>query len=82
MIFPHNFFSGDDLFVYDYDDNNVVVLIHPTSESADKTESDIIYEEVVDAMGDDMLKGTKKNDKICDESDSSCGEEHEIDNDT
>ena len=58
-------------------------MIHPTPENADTPEAEMPYEEVVDSMGDDMLDEMEwKNGKICDESDSSCGEEHEIDNDT
>ena len=34
-------------------------------------------------MGDDILEAMEwKNGKMCDNSDSSCGEEHEIDDDT
>ena len=41
------------------------------------------YEGVVDTMGDDMLDEMEwKNGKICDDSDSTCGEEHEIDDNT
>ena len=41
------------------------------------------YEEVVDTMGDDILEAMGwKNGKMYDESDSSCGEEHEMDDDT
>ena len=32
-----------------------VVLIHPTPESADTPEVEMLYDEVVDTMGDDML---------------------------
>ena len=40
------------------------------------------YEQVFDTMGDDMLDEMElKNGKICDDSDSSCVEEHEIDDD-
>ena len=43
----------------------------------------MLYEEVVDTMGDYMLDEMEwKNGKICDDSDSSCGEEHEMDYDT
>ena len=41
------------------------------------------FEEVVDTMGDYMLYEMEfKIGKICDDSDSSCGEEHEIYDDT
>ena len=49
------FYSGDYLFVYASDDNNVVVLIQTTPDTSDTPEADIPYEEVVDTMGDDML---------------------------
>ena len=40
-------------------------------------------EDVVYIMWDDMLEAMElKNGKICDESDSSCGGEHEIDDNT
>ena len=50
MIFTQKFFSSDYLFVYDFDDNNVVLLIHTTPESVDTLVYKIPYEEVVDAM--------------------------------
>ena len=54
LDFSQKFYSGDYLFLYDSDDNNVVILIQPTTKSADTPESEIPYEEVVDTMGDDM----------------------------
>ena len=40
-------------------------------------------EDVVDTMGDNTLQVMElKNDKICDDSDSICGEEHKMDNGT
>ena len=43
----------------------------------------MLYEGVVDTMGDDMLDEMEwKNGKIYDDSDSSCGEEHEMVYDT
>ena len=52
-------FGRDYLFVNASDDINVVVLIHPTSESADTPEADMPQEEVVDTMGDDMMDELK-----------------------
>ena len=41
------------------------------------------YEEVVDTIRDDIMEEMKqKNGKICDDSDYSCGEEREIDDNT
>ena len=58
-------------------------MIHTTPEIADTPEADIPYKEVVDTMVDDILDELEwKNGKICDENDSICGEEHEIDDDT
>ena len=83
LDFSQNLYYGDYLFVYAYDDNNVVALINPTPESADTPEAKMPYEEVVDTMGYDMLdEMEQKNGKICDDSDYICGEEHEIDDDT
>ena len=46
-------------------------------------EAEMPYEEVVDSMGDDMLDEMEwKNGNIYDDSDSSCWEEQEIDDDT
>ena len=56
---PEKLFYGDYLFVYASDENNVVVLIQPTPESADTPEADIPDEEVVHTMGDDMLETMK-----------------------
>ena len=55
MIFPQKLFYGDYLFVYASYDNNVVVLIQPTTESSDTLEAEIPEYEVVDNMGDDIL---------------------------
>ena len=54
--FPHTFFSGDYFFVYDSDNNNVVVLIHPTPYISDTPEDKILDEELVGTMGDDMME--------------------------
>ena len=54
-IFSQKFYSGDYLFVYYSDDNNVVVLIKPTPEGADTLEADMPYKEVVDTMGYNIL---------------------------
>ena len=53
--FSHRLYSGDYLFVYDSDDNNVVVLVQPTPYSVDTQEDEMPYEEVVDTMRDDMM---------------------------
>ena len=82
-MFSQKLYSGDYSFVYASDDNNIVVLIQTTPESADTLEDNMPYEDVVDTMGGYMLdKMECKNGKICNDSDSSCGEEHEIDDDT
>ena len=82
-IFSQKFYSGDYLFVYDYNDNNAAVLLQTNPEISDTPEADIPYEEVVDTMGDDTLDEIKwKRCKICDDSYSRCGEEHEIVDDT
>ena len=48
-------------------------FIQPTIESADTPEAEILDQEVVDTMGDDMLKVMEwGNSKIYDEYDSSC----------
>ena len=74
MVFTQKFSSGDYLFVYDCDDNNVVVLIYTPPWSADTTEAEIPDEEVVDNMLDDVLEEMEwKHFNICDNSDSSCG---------
>ena len=58
-------------------------MIHPTLESADTPEAKILYEEVVDTILYYMMDEMElKNAKIFNESDSSCKEEHEIDDDT
>ena len=73
MIFQHKLFSGDYLFVYASDKNNVVVFIHPTPDNAYTPGDDIPDEEVVDTMLYDMLEVMGlKNGKICDDYDSRC----------
>ena len=73
--FHKKLYYGDYLFVYASDANNFVVLIQTTPDSTDTPESEISYEEVVDTMGGDMLDELEwENGKICDYSDSSCGE--------
>ena len=80
MIFPQEFSSGDYLFIYDYGDNNVVRFIHPTTDSENKPEDYMPDEDVIDTIGDYMLEEMEHtNGKICDESDSSFEEEHEMD---
>ena len=79
LIFPHNFSFGDYLIVYDAGSNNVINLIHSTPYSEDTPYAYTPDEYVVDNMGDDMLEAMeRKNGKICDDSDSSFREEHEI----
>ena len=79
LTFLHKFSSCDYLFVYDADDNNVFSLIQPTTDSSDTLEAFMKDEDVVDNMGDGMLEAMAlKNGKISDESDYSCGQEHEI----
>ena len=56
MVFPHKLFFCDYFFVYASDDNNVVVLIHPNQDGADKTEAEILDYEVVDNMGYDIME--------------------------
>ena len=56
MIFTQKLFPGDYLFVYSSDENNIVVLIQTTSESAYTPEYEIPDWEVVDTMGDDMME--------------------------
>ena len=55
LYFSQKFYSGDYLFVYASDDNNAVVLIHPTPESADTPEAEMPYKKVDDTMEDDMM---------------------------
>ena len=56
LIFPWKFYSSDYLFVYAADENNVVCLIHPTPQSEDTLESEILDQDVVDTMVDYMLE--------------------------
>ena len=77
QIFLQKFSYGDSFFVYDADKDNIVGLIHNTPDSEDKLEAYMTYEDLVDTMGYDILEAMEcKNGKICDESDSSFGEEH------
>ena len=76
LDFSTKVFFSDYLFLYAYDENNVF-FIHPTTDSSYTPEAEIKYEDVVDNMVDDMLEAMEwKNDKICDDSYSRCGEEH------
>ena len=80
LIFTQKFSSGDYFFVYSTCDINFVGLIHNTPDSTDTLEAYAIYEYVVDTMGYDMLEEMElKNVRICDDSDYSCGREHEMD---
>ena len=82
-VFPQKFSSGDYLLVYDDGDNNVVDLIHPTPYSEDTLEAYMPDGDVIDTMGDDMLEAMgRKNGKICDDTDSRFGKEHEMYDDT
>ena len=56
LILPQKFSSGDYLFSYYADDNNVVGLIQITTESADTPEDEIPDEDVIDTMVYDMLE--------------------------
>ena len=51
FISPQKFFYGDDFFVYDYGDNNVVSLIQPTTDSTDIPEAYMTDEDVVPVLG-------------------------------
>ena len=83
LILPHKFSSSEYLLFYAADENNDVGLIHPTKESADTLEGDILYEDMIDTMGYDMLEAMQlKNDRICDNYDSIFGEEHKINHET
>ena len=83
MVFPQELYSGDYFFVYASDENNVVVFIQTTPESADTPENDMPDYEVFDTMVDDILEAIElKNVHMYDDSDSRCGEEHEMDDDT
>ena len=82
LIFPHNLSSSDYLFVYAAGENNVVILIQNTPDSADTTDFYMTDEDVVDNMGDDIIETMeRKNSNICDDSDSSFWEKHEMDDD-
>ena len=71
---PQNFSSGDYLSIYATDDNNVVILIQSTPESADTQKADMPDEEMVDTMGDDITEEMEcKNGNIFDDSGSSFG---------
>ena len=54
--FLYHFSSGDYLFFYAYDDNNVVGLMQPTPQRAYTPEVEILYEYVVDTMVDDLVE--------------------------
>ena len=54
-MFSQKLYSGDYSFVYASDDNNIVVLIQTTPESADTLKDNMPYEDVVDTMGGYML---------------------------
>ena len=56
MVSEQRLFSGDYFCIYDYDGNNVVVLIQTTPEIVDTSEAKIIDEGVIDTMGEDMLE--------------------------
>ena len=80
LDFSQKFYSSDYLFFYAFDNNNVVVLVQNTTDITDTLEADMPYEEVVDTMVDNILDEMEwKNCKICNDYDSRCGEEHEID---
>ena len=77
--FSQKLFSGDYFSVYAYDENNVVVFIHPATESIDTLDDGMPYEEAVDTIVDDIIEAMEwKTFKICDESDSRCVYEHEM----
>ena len=58
-------------------------MVQTNPDISDTPEADIPYEEVVDTMGNNIMDEMElKNGKICDDSDSRCGEEHEIVDDT
>ena len=83
LVFLQKFSSDYYLFIYASDDKNVVGLIHPTPEISDTPEVQIPDKYVVDNMTDERLESMElENDKICDDSDSSCGYEYEMDYDT
>ena len=83
LVFPQNLSSGDYVFVYAADKNNVVGLIQPTSESEITPEYEIPDEDVVYTIVYDMLEYIElENGNICDDSNYSCGQEHKIYNDT
>ena len=83
FIFPCKLSSSDFSFVYVDYDYEVVGFLLPTTQSEDTPEAEITDEDVVDTMGDYMMEAMEcKNCHIYDESDSSCGEEHEMNDET
>ena len=61
----------------------LLFLIQNTPERADAPYDDIPNEEVVDTIRYDIMEAMEwKNGKICDDYDSNCGEEHNLDDDT
>ena len=67
-------------FVYAAGEDNCVGLLWPTPDGADTLEAEIIDEGASDTMVDDILEAMEhENGQIYDESDSGCGEEHEMD---
>ena len=55
LDFSQKFYSGDYLFFYASNENNIVVLIQTNPESEDTPEADMKYEDMVDTIRDDML---------------------------
>ena len=80
MIFPHKFSSGDYSSVYYADEEYIVGLLHPTTESDYIPEAEIIYGELVDTIEYEIMEATEiKKVHICDDYDYICWEEHEMD---
>ena len=83
LIFPQKLSSGNYLCVYSGGHNNVVGLICTYTYNEDTPEDYMKNEDMVDTMVDDIMEEMeRKNGKICDNSYSSCGEEHEMYNNT
>ena len=59
MIFPHKFSSGDYSSVYYSDEENIVGLLHLTTESDYIPEAEIIYGELVDTIEYDIMEATE-----------------------
>ena len=71
LIFPQKVSSDDYWFVYAAGENNVVILIHPTTYSEGIPEAYILNEDLVDTMWGDMLEAMEcNNGKIYDDYDS------------